>query len=241
MHAEETMISKLKLRMGMSFTSKLEGMLHDLRRSAEVSKEYMPILERFRARTGAEGCVDFGVSVLTSGFWPTPMDLPSVVLPPEMKTCVDHFSLFHKERYPRRTLQWVFAEGGVDLAIRFEARRTRLTFSVSTLQAVALIALSDSAPVTLEDLAKRVGVDVDVIKRVVHPLVFVKGELLTRKPACVAAPVFATSTTAHASAQKPGRQAVVKAGRRRRRAPQRRIQEQAHGAFLAAMCARRPC
>ncbi len=63
--AEKSMLTKLKQECGSVFTSKLEGMFKDV----DISKD---IMQSFKASKFNESLdVDFSVSVLTQGFWPT--------------------------------------------------------------------------------------------------------------------------------------------------------------------------
>lgn len=74
--AEKSMILKLKIECGGGFTSKLEGMFKDV----EMSKD---IMAGFLESKYSQSEIDFNVSVLTFGYWPTyPMldlALPSLV------------------------------------------------------------------------------------------------------------------------------------------------------------------
>jgi cullin 1 len=72
------MISKLKLRCGAQYTSKMEGMLGDLAMAADHQRDF----ERYLA-TQPTLPIEFAVQVLTTGFWPSYKHV-EVPLPPEM-------------------------------------------------------------------------------------------------------------------------------------------------------------
>jgi cullin 1 len=79
------MISKLKLRCGNQFTSKMEGMLTDL----QIGKDHQASFEKFYKDGNLlsfANSMDFSVQVLTTGYWPT-YKLYDVVLPPAMSSC----------------------------------------------------------------------------------------------------------------------------------------------------------
>lgn len=94
------MISKLKLRCGSQFTSKIEGMLTDL----NIANDHHTLFEKFvkekgivlgalppsaassTSGSGSTAPVEFGVQVLTTGYWPT-YKVYDVILPPVMNQC----------------------------------------------------------------------------------------------------------------------------------------------------------
>merc|ERR550525_1823329 len=100
--AEKSMISKLKSECGHQYTSKLEGMFQDMKLSEDLMKQYkntsagapVPRPARGSAAGPAAGSqvppsasgIELKVSVLTSGFWPSPPGAPCE-LPPEIQDC----------------------------------------------------------------------------------------------------------------------------------------------------------
>ncbi|KAI9012620.1 Cullin family-domain-containing protein [Phycomyces nitens] len=77
-NAEKLMLAKMKKEYGNAYTSKMEGMLQDIKTSNELMNE-------FRTKTGYDESqeLEFRANILTSGFWPsyTPVEinLPSQV------------------------------------------------------------------------------------------------------------------------------------------------------------------
>merc|ERR1711959_136446 len=68
--AEKSMIQKLKMKCGAQFTSKLEGMITDLSLAADIQKRFREHMDHINAKDSLSG-MDFSVTVLTTGFWPT--------------------------------------------------------------------------------------------------------------------------------------------------------------------------
>merc|ERR1712164_151808 len=68
--AERLMIGKLKLRCGSQFTGKMEGMLNDLAIGHDHQADFESYYRKQLEESGAAGPhVDFGVQVLTTGYW----------------------------------------------------------------------------------------------------------------------------------------------------------------------------
>lgn len=98
---ERLMISKLKLRCGSQFTSKIEGMLTDLsiandhqEKFSKYLKDKEIILSSSSSSTSTSASssvsssppIEFSVQVLTTGYWPT-YKVYDISLPPVMNNC----------------------------------------------------------------------------------------------------------------------------------------------------------
>jgi hypothetical protein len=105
--AERFFINKLKAEQGHAFTSKIEGMLNDMRLSTRTMTEY----ERHKAHGKKEKDIKFGVNVLTTNFWPSFM-LTSPNLPGHLQKCCDSFEAFYADAYPGRKITWQSSIGG---------------------------------------------------------------------------------------------------------------------------------
>ena len=102
--AEKVMITKLKIKCGTQFTSKMEGMLNDLAIGADSRKEFVEQMKKHNSK------IVFGVQVLTTGYWPT-YSSPSITVPDEMTKCLDIFKTWHDQRHQQRKLSWVLSFG----------------------------------------------------------------------------------------------------------------------------------
>merc|ERR1711959_799586 len=69
--AEKSMIQKLKMKCGAQFTSKLEGMITDLSLASDLQKDFREHCDQLQDGKAALGNIDFNVTVLTTGFWPS--------------------------------------------------------------------------------------------------------------------------------------------------------------------------
>lgn len=79
-------------------SGKMEGMLNDLAIGVDHQQEFEPHYKEKLEESGAAGPhVDFGVQVLTTGYWPT-YPAFDVHLPPEMTKCTTLFKDYYDER-----------------------------------------------------------------------------------------------------------------------------------------------
>lgn len=172
--AEKTMISKLKMQCGTHFTSKMEGMLADLAIGSDQKTEFDAKLKQSNTK------LDFSVQVLTTGFWPT-YKSPEVVLPENMSTCMGIFKEWHDNKHAKRKLAWIHSLGNAN--VRGTFGKKSYDMQVTTLQAVALNALSGGKSLTFTDLAEKLNLEESVLKPLMHSLSCGKYKVITKTPA----------------------------------------------------------
>ena len=85
---ERRMVGKLRLECGAGFTSKMEGMFKDMDVSREVMSGFNESA-RYREKISSIG-IEFGVHVLTSGYWPTYPQI-SLNLPVDLSKCQEAY------------------------------------------------------------------------------------------------------------------------------------------------------
>ena len=107
---EKNMIAKLKSEQGNQFTSKLDGMFHDMTLSRELMVE-------FKKSVHVASCpVEIDVQMLTSGFWPLQAK-PPIVLPSMLTICSEVFSSFYSDKSKGHKLQWLTMLGSADVKV----------------------------------------------------------------------------------------------------------------------------
>lgn len=171
--AEKMMIAKLKVQCGTQFTSKMEGMLNDLAVGAQQRAEFEEEMRK------VDSTLDFGVQVLTTGFWPT-YKSPEVTLTEDMTKCMGVFKKWHDQKHQKRKLTWVLTQGSA--TVRGTFGNKSYDFQVSTLQAVALVMLSDGVTLGFNDLLQRLNLEENILKPLMHSLSCGKVKVIKKQP-----------------------------------------------------------
>jgi len=182
-HAELRFMAQLKLRCGAQLTSKLEGMIADMGRSREHEERFTNYIQRKKSR--ANFTYEFGVKVLTSGFWPSfgsanDDGLAKLMLPRSMKRAEDFFGKYFAGLHEKRLLRWVHDLGTATVIGHFEAKSVVL--EVSTLQCCVLLILNQIGSIKICDMTRMLGVSEVVMKRQLKPLCSRKFHVLLKNP-----------------------------------------------------------
>ena len=172
--SEKLMIAKLKVQCGTQFTTKMEGMHNDLAVGLQQRQEFEQRMRQVDTK------LDFSVQVLTTGFWPS-YKSPEVTLTGEMDKCMNVFRDWHETKHQKRKLQWVLSQGSATVRGIFGKKSYDL--QVTTLQAIALDALSGGAVLGFEDLAQRLNLMPDILKPLMHSLSCGKYKVISKSPA----------------------------------------------------------
>jgi cullin 1 len=164
---ERNMISKLKLRCGGQFTSKVEGMLNDLNIGIDHKTEFDNYYKE-NDKLGVK--MEFEVQVLTTGNWPTYKAM-EIHLPPVLSRCVQVFNDFYSNVTTKRRLQWVHSLGNAVVKGVFAGKKS-YDFQVTTLQAIVLLSFSNPSVgnIPFEALSENLNMGDENLKRVLHSL-----------------------------------------------------------------------
>jgi len=132
---------------------------------------------------------------LTVGFWPTGAAIEGLALPGPFKQITASFERYFNNKHSGKNLQWKHALGDAEVSGYFPKARKNYTMVVTTLQAMALIHMSErnqlsstsSASSSKEDLKLTVtelqtalNLDIEIAKRVVHSLACGKFKVLCK-------------------------------------------------------------
>ena len=189
--AEKAMIGKLKLRCGAQFTSKLEGMINDMRAATDHVGEFKAFL---RQRQLTLSGIDFTVQTLSTGFWPSyPLD--ELKLPSELQTCIESFRVYYDSKTNNRRLKWIHDLGTVTLAAGFPKKRVDLI--VTTVQATILLLFNGHDQLTVQQLTTLTQLEADSIKQQLKALVNGKYKLLIKQPTDGYAPTHVIRPNLH--------------------------------------------
>ncbi|ETO18172.1 hypothetical protein RFI_19111, partial [Reticulomyxa filosa] len=177
-HAEKHFVTKLKLRCGAQFTSKLEGMLKDMQRSTEHANKF----ERYIKDRRRELPYEFEPQILTSGFWPSIGNL-RIRLPRSMMTGVDLFEEYFTSLHEKRKLCWLHDLGTLEIQGSFKETNKVVTFQVSTLQACILLIFNQIDSIRIADVIKMLECDPNQLKVQMKPLCSSQFPVLLKRPA----------------------------------------------------------
>jgi hypothetical protein len=129
---ERTLLVKLKMTLGVFFTSKMENMVKDM----STSRDLVQVFENRPKKKVIP--ITFKLLVLTQGYWP-PMAEPirtksgtRLNVPHEMAMCMLEFDQFYRDRTGNgRRLHWVMNLGSVVLVARYISGEYEMTLDAN--------------------------------------------------------------------------------------------------------------
>eukprot|EP00873_Tetraselmis_striata_P023587 jgi/Tetstr1/443851/TSEL_031805.t1 len=173
---ERSILSKLKEQCGAQFTSKMEGMVKDLRLAREKAQDF----DDWRSRHPKDLNIELTVTVLTTGFWPTYKAM-ELALPEEMVCGVEQFKEFYEATTKHRKLTWIYALGNCHIKGNFKAKPIELV--LSTFQAALVLLFNQEETMTYGDIKERLNLPEEDITRLLHSLSCAKYAVLLKSPA----------------------------------------------------------
>jgi len=171
------LIAKLKMKCGAQFTSKLEGMITDLSLASDHQKEFREHCEQLSEGKSALGGIDFVVTVLTTGFWPS-YQVHDANLCPEMQKAIQVFHNFYSGRTQHRRLQWIHFLGTATIGAKLNGRRHDLI--VNTYQALILLLFTRDETHDLTFIQNATGLEAGMAKKLVATLSTSKFKILSK-------------------------------------------------------------
>lgn len=174
---EKVMIAKLKMKCGAQFTSKLEGMITDLTLAGDLRRDFREHCENLTDGSAALGGIDFNVTVLTTGFWPS-YQVYDANICPEMQKAISVFHNFYNGRTQHRRLQWIHTLGQATILAKMGGRRHDLI--VNTHQALILLLFSRNEVHDFSFIQNSTGLDANHTKKLLATLSVSKYKLLTK-------------------------------------------------------------
>mmetsp|Transcript_130355 Transcript_130355/g.325183 ORF Transcript_130355/g.325183 Transcript_130355/m.325183 type:complete len:754 (+) Transcript_130355:103-2364(+) len=175
--AEKSMIAKLKMKCGAQFTSKLEGMINDLSLATDLQKEFREHCEHLDEGRSALGGIDFGVTVLTTGFWPS-YQVQDANLNPQMQKAIQVFHNFYNGRTQHRRLQWIHSLGQASITGKLNNRRHDIV--VNSYQALILLLFTKDETHDLAFIQNATGLDAALTKKLLATLTISKYKILSK-------------------------------------------------------------
>ncbi|KAG8372963.1 hypothetical protein BUALT_Bualt12G0121700 [Buddleja alternifolia] len=173
---ERSMLTKLKQQYGFQFTSKMEGMVTDLTLSRENQTSFEEYLSN---NSNANPGIDFTVTVLTTGFWPS-YKSSDLNIKAEMVKCVEVFREFYQTKTEHRKLTWIYSLGTCNINGNFESKTIELI--VTTYQAAALLLFNTSDRLSYQEIMAQLNLSDDDVVRLLHSLSCAKYKILNKEP-----------------------------------------------------------
>ncbi|KAK9477335.1 Cullin [Lipomyces japonicus] len=181
--AERLMIAKLKLEVGFSFTTKLEGMFKDMKVSNDMMQDYKAHVQT----ADPDRKTELFVSVLTSTNWPVNLshtESRTCIFPPELDRIQKSFEKFYTDRHSGRVLTWNPNMGNADLRVSFRKRKHEI--NVSTYGMVILLLfnnLADGQSLLFDDIKAATSIPENELIRNLQSLSVVpKTRILIKEP-----------------------------------------------------------
>lgn len=181
--AEKSMLSKLKHECGAGFTTKLEGMFKDV----ELSKDLVVAFKQYMEHGGPDrelkhgpGNIDFSVSVLTMGHWPS-YEYMEVNIPPDLAEYEERFKQFYFSKHSGRKLQWQHSLGQFLLRARFKPTVVK-ELQISMFQALVLLLFNDKLEWTYEEIKNATKIEKGELKRTLQSLACGRWKVVVKTP-----------------------------------------------------------
>merc|ERR1719478_673272 len=127
----------------------------------------MEHIDQLAEGKSALGGIDFNVTVLTTGFWPS-YQVQDANLCPEMQKAIQVFHNFYSGRTQHRRLQWIHSLGQATIAAKLNNRRHDLV--VNSYQALILLLFTKDETHDLSFIQNAMGLDMAYTKKLVATL-----------------------------------------------------------------------
>lgn len=153
MDVERQMISKMKMKVGNTFTQRLESMFKDMALSEDLTKQYKTHVAELGDPDTTR--LDLEASILTTTMWPVESMVrrnadgttkTACVYPPVVENARKRFEHFYLKKHSGRTLSWLPQLGSADIRATFtkaNGKTQRHELNVSTYAMVILLLFND--------------------------------------------------------------------------------------------------
>ena len=123
---EEFMIQKFKVECGAQQVAKMTSMVKDMQLSKDAVAEFVA---HNQGRPDIEG-VEFNIEILTNGNWPSFSDPPQLSPPKSIKTCINKFEMWYKNKNSNRQLTWMYQNGSIELQNTYTPKKYQFVLTL---------------------------------------------------------------------------------------------------------------
>lgn len=199
---EKQMISRMKLEIGNSFTTKLDGMFKDMSMSEELTAGYRDYVSALGDMDRKP--VDLGITVLTTNCWPMESmgggvengSPQTCTWPSNINILQESFKAFYLKERNGRKLTWLGYLGTADIKCFFPkipgrdgalGRDRRYELNITTHGMVILMLfndLPDGATLSFDEIQQRTNISVpELVRNLIALSVAPKSRVLAKDPA----------------------------------------------------------
>jgi cullin 3 len=196
MDIERQMISKMKMKVGNTFTQRLESMFKDMALSEDLTRQYKAHVAELGDPDTSR--IDLEASILTTTMWPVDSMVRRnedgstknpCVYPPAVENARKRFEHFYLKKHSGRTLSWQPQLGSADIRATFtkpNGKTQRHELNVSTYAMVILLLFNDLPAdqcLTYEEIQARTSIGDNELGRNLQSLaVAPKTRVLRKEP-----------------------------------------------------------
>lgn len=200
LEVEKQMISRMKIELGNTFTSKLENMFKDMALSEELTAAYRNRV----SGTGQVRRIDLSLHVLTSMTWPLDSmrtntsdneEAMKCIYPPVLDRLRKGFESFYAEKHSGRMLTWMPNMGTADIRAVFPAqpgkegqlgKERKHELNVSTYAMIIMLLFNDvpaGGSLSFDDIQSKTNIGTsDLIRNLQSLAVAPKTRVLIKEP-----------------------------------------------------------
>lgn len=181
---ERQMLSKMKMRLGNQFTSKMESLLKDVELSENMAAGYKEAV----ARQEEPPKVELEPSILTTTVWPitTPEggDKPAV-LPAEVEKARNAFERYYMTKHTGRKLTWLYHMGDVTMRCTYQKSGKPIFYDVTgpTYCMIVLMLFNEHDRLTCDQIVQLTNIPMEKVQQTLLSIaVAPKTRLLKKEP-----------------------------------------------------------
>lgn len=171
---ERMVITKMKQEVGVSFTSKLEGMFRDITISQDYNDKFAP-LNQHR--------LEYNPKVLTPTCWPFQNTNVSqdIVLPSNLERLKLDFENFYMKSHSGRTLRWAYHLGSMEIGFQFG--KTYHDLNMSVYAAIIFLLFEDHTELTMQEINDLTHIpEQELVRQLLSISVAPKTRILKKRP-----------------------------------------------------------
>ena len=195
MEVERQMITKMKMKVGNTFTQRLESMFKDMNVSVDLNTQYKEYVSKLGDPDPSR--IDIEASILTTTIWPFDSLFKGneeghghgCVFPPVVENARKRFEKFYLDKHSGRALSWQANMGTADIRTTFRNSNGKVMkhdLNVSTYAMVILLLFQELPPtqhLTFEEIQAQTNIpEYELIRNLQSLSMAPKTRVLRKEP-----------------------------------------------------------